>query len=239
MLDALILGIDTTGPADSVALVQGEQTLATLSLRQRSTSSRPLLRLIDAVCTQADTGLDAIQAMAVTVGPGAFTGLRVGLSTAHGLALAYNKPLIGCTAFEALATLVSHWQGMICPVVQARKSEVYAAFYRRDGESLSVLHPGCVVAPAALCEQVQEPTLFLGSGVMAYRDVWRAELGARAICVEMVEAEMGLAASVARLGGDRWRAAGSASFALPQPLYIREADARLPRIAADAAGVTL
>jgi tRNA threonylcarbamoyladenosine biosynthesis protein TsaB len=237
VLDALILGIDTTGPADNVALVRGEQTLATLSVQQRPSSSRPLLRLIDTVCTQADCGLDTIAAIAVNVGPGAFTGLRVGLSTAHGLALAYDKPLIGCTAFEALVPLVTYWRGVICPVVEARKGEVYAAFYRCDGDTASELHPGRVMRPEVLCQHVQEPTLFLGSGAVAYRDVLRAELGTQAICLQMVEAEMGLAVSVAHLGRKRWQAAGSAPFALPQPLYIRQADARLPRIAADAAGV--
>ncbi|MDH3599427.1 MAG: tRNA (adenosine(37)-N6)-threonylcarbamoyltransferase complex dimerization subunit type 1 TsaB [Candidatus Tectomicrobia bacterium] len=237
MSDALILGIDTTGPADNVALVRGEQILATLSLRQLPLSSRPLLRLIDTVCTQANAGLDEVTAIAVNVGPGAFTGLRVGLATVHGLALAYHKPLVGCTAFEALAAAVTHWQGMICPVVQARKGEVYAAFFRRQDAGVYETHPGVVLTPSALCDRVREPTLFLGSGAIAYRETLTAMLGAHAVCLQTVEAEMGLAVSVARLGSRRLQVAGSAPLPVPQPLYIRAADARLPRIAANAAGV--
>ena len=236
--NTLILGIDTTGPADSVALVRGEHILATLSLRQLPTSSRPLLRLIDGVCSQADCRLDEVTAIAVTVGPGAFTGLRVGLATAHGLALAYHKPLVGCTAFDALAAAVTRWQGVICPVVQARKGEVYAAFFRCRDERVYETHPGALLTPSALCERIREPTLFLGSGVIAYRETLTAALGAHAVCLQTVEAECGLAVSVARLGRGRLQAAGSAPLPTPQPLYIRAADARLPRVAANAAGVT-
>jgi tRNA threonylcarbamoyladenosine biosynthesis protein TsaB len=125
--EALILGIDTTGPVDSVALARGEHIVASLSLRQPPMSSRPLLRLIDVLCVQAQCALADVTALAVNVGPGAFTGLRIGLATAQGLAVAYGKPLLGCTAFEALLTLVPQWQGALCLVVQARKGEVYAA----------------------------------------------------------------------------------------------------------------
>ncbi len=238
--EALILGIDTTGPVDNVALAQGEHIVATLSLRQSPTTSRPLLRLIDVLCVQAHCALTDVTALAVNVGPGAFTGLRVGLATAQGLSLAYGKPLIGCTAFEALVALVPQWQGALCPVVQARKGEVYAAFYhvngRGDGTGFQETTPGMVVTPDALCDLIDEPTLFLGSGVTAYRTTLRTRLGKRAVCLDLIEAHTGLAASVAR-----WSAAHLQKGDDPlrvQPFYLRPADARLPRIAADAAGVT-
>ncbi len=236
--EALILGIDTTDPADCVALVQGEHRLAAISVRQPAAASRPLLRLIDVLCTQVGCGLADITALAVNVGPGAFTGLRVGLATAQGLALAYDKPLVGATAFEALVALVPHWQEAMCPVVQARKGEVYAALYRRQDQGMHEVVPGMVVTPAALCACIHERTLFIGSGATAYGAELIAALGERAVCMEMIEAEAGLAVSVARLGGARLQTAGSESLPVPQPLYIRPADARLPRIAANAAGVT-
>jgi tRNA threonylcarbamoyladenosine biosynthesis protein TsaB len=237
--EALILGIDTTGPVDSVALARGEHIVASLSLRQPPLSSRPLLRLIDVLCMQAQCALDEVTALAVNVGPGSFTGLRIGLATAQGLAVAYGKSLIGCTAFEALLALVPQWQGALCPVVQARKGEVYAALYHmeRDGDRLTVeeKRPGMVVTPDALCAMIHERTLFLGSGVTAYRAALTAALGSDAVCLDLVEASTGLAASVARWGAargqqedDPWRV---------RPYYIRPADARQPRIAANAAGV--
>jgi tRNA threonylcarbamoyladenosine biosynthesis protein TsaB len=115
---------------------------------------------------------------------------------------------------------------------------VYAAFFRREDEGVYETQPGMVLTPAALCDRVREPTLFVGSGAIVYRDILTAGLGAHAVCLQTVEAEMGLAVSVARLGSLRLQASGSAALPTPQPLYIRTADARLPRIAANAAGVT-
>ncbi len=238
--EALILGIDTTGPVDNVALARGEHIVASLALRQSPMSSRPLLRLIDVLCTQAQCALADVTALAVNVGPGAFTGLRVGLATAQGLAVAYGKPLLGCTAFEALVALVPAWQGDLCPVVQARKGEVYAAIYHAGGEgdqwTVTEKMPGMVVKPDDLCALIHERTLLLGSGVTAYRSVLTAALRSDAICLDLVEASTGLAASVARWGAARVQKEEEPLQV--QPFYIRPADARLPRIAANAAGVT-
>ncbi len=238
--EALILGIDTTGTVDNVALARGEHIVAILSLRQVPMSSRPLLRLIDILCVQAQCALTDVTALAVNVGPGAFTGLRVGLATAQGLSLAYGKPLIGCTVFEALVALVPQWQGALCPVVHARKGEVYAAIYRMeghgDGAVIRETAPAMVVTPDALCALIHEPTLFLGSGVTAYRSALLAALGEHAVCLDLVEAQTGLAASVARWGAARVQQ-GDDPLRV-QPFYLRPADARLPRIAANAAGVT-
>lgn len=231
----LALGIDTSGPADSVALLQDTRCLASISVQQPASSSRPLLRLVDLACAQVGYELADVTLLAVNVGPGAFTGIRVGLATAQGLALAYNKPLIGCNAFEALVALVPHWQGLLCPVINARKGEVYAALYRRDGEQIHEEHAGIVVAPEVLCTLVQERTLFLGSGVDVYGGTFATCLGERAVCVNTHMAEPGLAAAVAQVGYRCFHTDGAESFSVPQPLYVRSADARMPRVAANAA----
>ena len=231
----LALGIDTAGPADSVALTQDTQCLASFSLQQPASSFRPLLRLIDLVCTQVGCELADVAMLAVNTGPGAFTGIRVGLATALGLALAYNMPVVGCSTFEALVALVPSWHGLLCPVVTARKGEVYAALYRRDGERVQEEVPGMVIAPEALCTLVQERTLFLGSGVDVYGKTFATSLGDRAVCVNTHTAAPGLAGSIARVAYRRFQTTGVDAVAVPQPLYIRPADARLPRVAANAA----
>ena len=234
----MILGIDTAGLADNVALVANEQILASFSLRQPAMGSRPLLRLIDMVCAQVGCAVADMAALAVNIGPGAFTGIRVGLATAQGLALAYAKPLIGCSAFEALVSLVPCWSGQLCPIVQAHRGEVYAAFYRCQDEVMQETVAGMVLTPAALCADIKERTLFLGSGVSAYGAEVAATLGAQAVCINIVEAETGLAATIARRGHVRLQAVGPDALPMPQPLYIRPADARLPRVAAQVAEIT-
>ncbi|MGQ4807461.1 hypothetical protein NKDENANG_00813 [Candidatus Entotheonellaceae bacterium PAL068K] len=222
-----------------MALVDEEHVLAALYVRQSSRFARPALRLIDAMLDWAGCQLCDLTGLAVNIGPGAFTGLRVGLALAHGLALASGKPLVGCCAFDALAALAPDWQGMICAILEARRGEVYAALYRQQDGGLHQTVAGMVVTPAALCTHITEQTLFLGSGVPVYRTVLEAALGERAVCrVAGVEATE-LAVSLARLGAARLRAAPDEALPLPQPLYIRPADARLPRHAAQSTGASL
>jgi tRNA threonylcarbamoyladenosine biosynthesis protein TsaB len=210
---------------------------AALYLRQASAFSRPLLRSIDQVFAWAGCTLDRLTGLVVNIGPGAFTGLRVGLATAQGLAMASGKPVVGCSAFEALVALAPAWEGMICPLLEARKGEVYAAMYHQQDRGLQEVIPGLVVTPEALCSLVTERTLFLGSGAKVYGALLATMLGDRAVCVTTGMEEVGLAVSMARVGQTRLRAAGAAVLPFPRPLYVRNADARLPRHATGTAGV--
>jgi tRNA threonylcarbamoyladenosine biosynthesis protein TsaB len=228
----IVLGIDTAGPMSGVALVADGEVLAALAVGQRAAFTRPLLRSIDRLLSGTGYTLADLGGIAVNVGPGAYTGLRVGLATAQGLAMASGKPLVGCSAFDALVTLVSAWDGAICPVLDARKGEVYAAVYHQQDQQLQQVMPGIVVTPEGLCLLLAERTLLLGSGIKAYRAVFTAALGDRAVCVHLGMEDVGVAVSVARLGQVRLeKAVGGESFP-PVPLYIRPADARLPRHAA-------
>lgn len=224
----IILGLDTAGQSGSVALVDETQILVSFYLRQAPTLSSHLLRLVDVVCGQAGCRVDDLGGLAVGLGPGGFTSLRVGLATAQGLAMATGKPLVGCSAFEALVACAEGWHGAICPVLEARRGEVYAAFYQRQGTAMHETTPGMVTTPDTLCTLVTERTLFVGSGVRTYGGLFTATLGAQAVCLESAP-EGGLAASVARVGHGRLCASTPTVWPALTPLYIRAADARLPR----------
>ena len=224
----MILGIDTASPSCSAALVQGNELVASSHLAERSTASTHLVRLIDDLCARAALAVDDVDAVAVNLGPGAFTGLRVGLATAQGLATAYRKPLVGCSTFEALVDAASEWDGLICPFIEARRGEVYAAFCRhREGKVYETM-PGMAVTPDALCSLVQERTLFLGSGLANYGDFLVSTLGRLAVCRDL-GSDFALAANVARLGRERVAARAPDNGYRLAPIYIRAADARLPR----------
>jgi len=227
-MQVIILGIDTAGRSGSVALVDESQVLASFYLRQALAFSSHLMRLVDVVCAQAGCRVDDLGGFAVSLGPGGFTSLRVALATAQGLAMATGKPLVGCSTFEALVALTAGWNGTVCAVLEARRNEVYAAFYDRQGATVRETRPGVVTTPEALCTLVTECTLFVGSGVQSYGALWVATLGAQAVCLESV-LEGELATSVARLGQARLRDATPAARVALKPLYIRAADARLPR----------
>jgi tRNA threonylcarbamoyladenosine biosynthesis protein TsaB len=237
-IDVIVLGIDTAGPAGSVALVGGGEVLGSLYIRRSSAFSRPLLRSIDQLFDWTGYTLADLQGLAVNVGPGAFTGIRIGLAMAQGLAMASGKPLVGCSAFEALVALAAGWEGAICPVLNAYKGEVYAALYHRVGRQVQQVMPGMVVTPEVLCTLVRERTLFLGSGVKTYGAVLTATLGESAVCVDTGLEEVGLAVSIARVGQTRLQEAETALLPMPRPLYIRSADARLPRRAVQTRSAT-
>jgi tRNA threonylcarbamoyladenosine biosynthesis protein TsaB len=212
-----------------VALVEETQVLASFYLRRPPTFSLHLLRIIDVVCAQVGCQLADIAGFAVNLGPGAFTGLRVGYATAQGLAMAHGKPLLGCSTFEGLAALAIGWHGYVCPVIEARRGEVYAALYHRHSTVVEEVLAGMALTPEALCAYITEPTLFLGSGVRAYGEVWATTLKKWAVCVDpAVEMEAGLAISIARLGYHRLRILPATGLPAPQLLYLRAADARLP-----------
>jgi tRNA threonylcarbamoyladenosine biosynthesis protein TsaB len=223
-----MLGIDTAGRSGSVALVDETQVLASFYLRQALPFSSYLMRLVDAVFAQVGCRISDLGGVAVSLGPGGFTSLRVGLATAQGLAMAAGKPLVGCSTFEALVAMAAGWQGIVCPMLEARRGEVYAAFYCRQEATVREVMPGMVTTPEALCTLVTERTLFLGSGVPVSRALLAATLGAHAVCLENV-AEGELAARVAHLGQARLRDVSTATGQTLTPLYIRAADARLPR----------
>jgi len=223
-----MLGIDTAGRSGSVALVDETQLLASFYLRQAPPFSSHLMRLVDTVCAQVGCRISDLGGFAVSLGPGGFTSLRVGLATAQGLAMATGRPLFGCSTFEALVAMAAGWHGIVCPVLEARRGEVYAAFYSRQDAMVREVIPGMVTTPDVLCTLVTERTLFLGSGVRAYRALLTTTLGAHAVCLENVT-EGELAASVARLGQARLPHASTAARQTLTPLYIRAADARLPR----------
>ncbi len=222
----MILGIDTASPSCSAALVEAGQVIACAHLPRQSAASSHLVRLIDDLCAQV--GCPAVAGVAVNLGPGAFTGLRVGLATAQGLVAAYRQPLVGCSTFEALVDAAADWNGLICPVIEARRGEVYAAFYRRQGRQVDETVPGMAVTPDALCALVQERTLFLGSGVQSYGELLASRLGGQAVCKDL-DGDFALAANVARLGCDRLATASPDDGYRLTPIYIRRADARHPR----------
>ena len=223
-----MLGIDTAGRSGSVALVDETQLLASFYLQRSPPFSSHLMRLVDAVFAQAGCRISDLGGVAVSLGPGGFTSLRVGLATAQGLAMATGKPLIGCSTFEALVAMTAGWQGIVCPMLEARRGEVYAALYCRQETTVCEVMPGMVTTPDTLCTLVTERTLFLGSGVRAYRAFLASTLGTHAVCLEnVVEGE--LAASVAHLGQARLHNASTAARQTLTPLYVRAADARLPR----------
>ncbi|MEK7851123.1 MAG: tRNA (adenosine(37)-N6)-threonylcarbamoyltransferase complex dimerization subunit type 1 TsaB, partial [Deltaproteobacteria bacterium] len=132
-----------------------------------------LMAAIDHLMGLSGLTLNDMDGIAVSVGPGSFTGLRIGLSAAKGLSYGSGKPLIGIPTLDALASNLPFSRYLVCPILDARKGEVYTAIYRKNEKVTDDM----AVKPASLIEMIKEDTVFLGDGVSAYRNLLKEQLG--------------------------------------------------------------
>tara|TARA_B100000686_G_C16788494_1_gene976957 strand:- start:2568 stop:3251 length:684 start_codon:yes stop_codon:yes gene_type:complete len=172
-----ILSIDSSVPNGSVALLDQNRILSSSYLSQNTNSSRSLLASIDQLFAKNLEELKTVDAFAVTNGPGSFTGLRVGVSLVKGLVLATGKSFVAVNTLEALGHLAEPCEHQICPVLDARKKQVYAAFFKFEGNRLNRLSPDMALSPEDLADKIDRPTLFIGQGIDTYEALWKNQLG--------------------------------------------------------------
>jgi tRNA threonylcarbamoyladenosine biosynthesis protein TsaB len=167
----------------SVALLAGNRCLAENSVDSSTTHSRRLIQQVAQV--MRDTGLSwqQLDGIAVTLGPGSFTGLRIGLSTAKGLAMAAGLPLLGVSTLDGLARQIcAPAATLICALLDARKNEVYAAFYECNDVGVPIkTSADLVLKPEKLAALINKPTILIGDGGLAYHDYFAKVLADLAI----------------------------------------------------------
>jgi tRNA threonylcarbamoyladenosine biosynthesis protein TsaB len=172
-----ILAIDTASRTCSVAVSRDADILAEITDGGGETHSRHLMDMVDRALALSVGSLEAIQALAVNRGPGSFTGVRIGISTAKGLAAAAGIPLVGVSGLAALAWQSAPTARVICPMLDARRREVYCARYRFEAGRLVELAPETVCAPEDAVRDLAAPCVLIGDGALAYRSRLQALLG--------------------------------------------------------------
>ena len=221
-----LLLINTATPAGSVALTAGEEVVAELLLNLAGPHSDHLLPGIEALLRQTGWQLADLAAVAVVAGPGSFTGLRVGVATAKGLAFAAAKPLVGISSLQTLACQVPGTLLPVCSLLDARKQEVYAGLYQwRDGVP-QPLAPERVIDPELLLDQLSGETLFVGEGCKVYRTLIVRRLGTRAHFAPWPCNPL-RASSAAPLALAALASGETASAAALQAVYIRRSEAEI------------
>ncbi|MBI5328709.1 MAG: tRNA (adenosine(37)-N6)-threonylcarbamoyltransferase complex dimerization subunit type 1 TsaB [Deltaproteobacteria bacterium] len=173
-----ILVIDTATASGSIALLEDGQPIAELTTCIQKTHAERLLLSIKTLLQGIGTRIEDIDGFALTAGPGSFTGLRIGLATIKGLAWSLNKEVAGVSTLEALAMNLPYSDKQICPLLDARKKEVYAGIYRCDGNRPERIMDDIAIKPDALLEKIKEPTIFLGDGVKIISEL-KSEIGNR------------------------------------------------------------
>lgn len=226
-----ILALDSSGLVASVAIVEEEQTVAEYTVNYKKTHSQTLLPMLDEIVKMTDMDLQSIDAIAVAGGPGSFTGLRIGSATAKGLGLALNKPLIHIPTLEGMAYNLYGSSAVICPIMDARRKQVYTGIYRFEEGELKVLEDQTAIAVEELIQKLNEmgeEVVFLGDGVPIYADCLREGLSIPFI---FAPANMNRqrASSVGLLGIEYFKQGKTETAREHQPDYLRVSQAERER----------
>jgi tRNA threonylcarbamoyladenosine biosynthesis protein TsaB len=221
-----ILALDTATDSCSVAATDDMALSAELTIQKNQTHSKHLMELIHSVLEIAGFGVADLDGLAVTIGPGSFTGLRIGISTIKGLAHALDKPVVGISTLKALAWQCGQTSYLIYPLLDARKDEVYGATYRFNADQLIQKTSARAMIPEAVVEDIKSPCLFIGTGARLYRQSIIAAAGSLAHFVPDGQNVI-RASSVAFLSMPRFEANDTDGVAGLVPNYIRKSDAEL------------
>jgi tRNA threonylcarbamoyl adenosine modification protein YeaZ len=174
-----LIALDSSGLVASAAILEDDTLLAEYTVNYKKMHSRTLLPMLDEISKMTELDLSSVDAIAVASGPGSFTGLRIGAATAKGLGLALEKPIVEVPTLAALAFNLFDAEGIICPIMDARRQQVYTAAYRFENHRLVRLTEERAVSVADLCTELNsipgndsgsaEPVIFLGDGVNVCR----------------------------------------------------------------------
>lgn len=221
-----MLALETATLTGSIAIVEDSVLIGEVRISVRIDHSERLMNSIKWLLSSSGISPHEIDAFAVSIGPGSFTGLRIGLSTAKGLAYATGKPLVPVLTLDAFARSFSRCSLPVCPMLDARKNEIYTALYIWEAGLCRKVISETAVNPADFLREISQPTLFTGDGAMLYRDLIRSTLKQNAIFASSSRMSPS-AATVAEIALEELPEGGVADPAALRPLYIRKSEAEI------------
>jgi tRNA threonylcarbamoyladenosine biosynthesis protein TsaB len=176
-----LLAIETSTMVGGVAIMEDDTLIAESRINVKVTHSERIIGAIDHILMQSGMKIDDIDVFAIAIGPGSFTGLRVGLSTVKGLVYATGKKLVSVPTLEAFAWNIPFSKYQVCPLLDARKKEVYAAIFKWIDNGFARVVKEQTIKMDSLLSGINEPTIFLGEGAVLYKDAIWTKLGDMAI----------------------------------------------------------
>ncbi len=224
-----ILAFDTSSASGSIALTVGDRLVGETTVGSVGVHAEWLMESIDGFLKGLATSIHEVDLFALTTGPGSFTGLRIGVSTVKGLAWALRKPVVGVSTLEALAMNLPYSSAPVCPVLDARKREVYAAVFTPAGSRCERIVEDCAVTPQRLFEilssAVDGPVVFLGNGLELYADDIKGKVKGAILAPRHLWYVR--ASNIARIAyRSRYSAAGAERIS---PVYRRKSEAELKK----------
>ena len=221
-----VLGIDTSTYYLSVAYLDDDRVLGEINFNIGPSHSEWLLPTIDWLLKGIGKDRNDIGGISVSKGPGSFTALRVGISTAKGLAFSLGVPMVGVSSLEVLALNLLYPSYTVCSLIDARKNQVYAALFRFSGRKFERLTEDMLISPQELIDYISEETIFIGDGVTHYRDIIKDVLGELALLCP-TNFNFPRASNCAKLGVSMFDGQGVSSFNEINPQYLRKSDAEI------------
>ena len=228
-----ILGIDGSGLVASVAVVEDDNLIGEYTTGYKKTHSQTLLPMLDEVSKMIELNLNSVDAIAVAAGPGSFTGLRIASATAKGLGLSLGCPIISVPTVDALAFNLWGQSGVICPIMDARRGQVYTGLYSfsEDG-SFNIIKNQCAVDFHEIAEEINRqglPVTFLGDGVPVFKEMI-SELIKVPYRFAPAHINRQRASSVATLGAIYYKNGECETAAEHRPEYLRLSQAERERL---------
>lgn len=223
-----ILAIDTSSIAATCAVMDDDKLLVEYTLNHKLTHSQKIMPIIKESLDSCGLKAEDIDIFAVAKGPGSFTGLRIGVATINGLAQATNKRVVGVSTLDALAFNLPYCEGIVVPVMDARRDRVFTGIYKWTSGNLHIIKEQTVLEVKELIEILDErpeTVVFVGDGTLVYKDVFSDALGDKAIFAPK-SANMARASSVAELAMARAKEGKTESFFELVPDYLRESQAQ-------------
>lgn len=233
-----ILALDSSGLVASVAIVEEDKVIGEYTINFKLTHSQTLLPMLDSLVKQLNLDMSTFDAIAVSGGPGSFTGLRIGAATAKGLGLALGLPLIHIPTAETMAYQLWGTTGVIVPIMDARRSQVYTGLYEYNDEGVfQVIEGQKAVQMSELIEQLNEmgrELIFLGDGVPVHQQLIQESVSVPFAFAPSF-ANRQRAAAVGALGIEYMKAGKVEHARDHQPDYLRASQAERERLEKEAA----
>jgi tRNA threonylcarbamoyladenosine biosynthesis protein TsaB len=220
-----ILAVETATLAGSAALLEGGQVIGESMLDVALTHSERLMAMVDGLLRDCGWEVARLEALAVSVGPGSFTGLRVGIATVKGLGMALGLPVAPVPTLDALACNLPFADAPVCPLLDARKGEVYLSLYQWNDDRMERQWDYLALSPRAAAERLEPPVIVTGDGVTAcLRFLSRLGAGCR---VAPASHSVPSAAVVGLLGHRMLESRDAVAAESLEPLYLRPSEAQL------------
>jgi tRNA threonylcarbamoyl adenosine modification protein YeaZ len=222
-----VLAIDTSSAVASAAVAEENRLLGEITFNYKMQHSTILMPMIDRLLSSLEMDVRGVDAIACASGPGSFTGLRIGAATAKGLCQGSRKPLIGVPTLDGLAFNTAYSRGIICPIMDALKDNVYTSLYRWEGDGLFRLEDYMAIPIGELIEKLKpynESVIFMGDGVFVQRERLSKELGPYAVFAP-VNNNMQRASSIAAIALKRLRDGDIDNYMEFAPFYLRKSQA--------------